>query len=63
MGSHATARSVRDATSLLPAPDQLPRQPLVEGVVMLLAGDLDQGEGKLDHAVRTRMPCSSCTPT
>ena len=39
-GSRAAAQAVRAATRRLPAPDRLPRQPLAEGVVLLLAGDL-----------------------
>ena len=49
--SRAAAQSVRAATRRLPAPDRLPPQPLAEGVVLLLAGDVGRAARKLAHVV------------
>ena len=55
-GSYAATRAVREATRRLPAPDQRPRQPFAEGVVLLLAGDLSRAARKLEQAVMAPMP-------
>ncbi len=47
--SRAAAQSVRAATRRLPAPDRLPPQPLAEGVVLLLAGEVGRAARKLAH--------------
>jgi DNA-binding SARP family transcriptional activator len=54
--TRAIAEAVRAATRRLPAPDRLPLQPLAEGMVLLLAGDVGRAARKLAHVVPGSTP-------
>jgi DNA-binding SARP family transcriptional activator len=56
----ALAQAVRLATRRVPAPDQMPCQPLAKGVARLLAGEFGGAVRTLEHVVPGSMPEQLC---